>query len=238
MECLNLSLKRLQLDYVDLYLIHWPGPAYTTMTRKKEIIEKEGAWYYSNVSEEEMVKLRSETWRAMEDALSQGKVKSIGVSNFSIQHLERLKKTAKVWPPSVNQVESHPLFPNEELRKYCQKEGIVFQAYSSLGGQDGTKAKWNDLLDGKKLIDCDVVSSIAKEIGDVSNGQILLRYGLERNCAIIPKTTSIERMKENGNVFGFCLNEDQMKRLDGLEAPDKAGRLCWRTDPLRMLEFD
>ena len=86
-----------------------------------------------------MAALRAETWRAMEHALSAGKARSIGVSNFTVAHLEALKRTAVVWPPSVNQVECHPLYQQELLRQYCAKEGIVLQAYASLGGQDASK---------------------------------------------------------------------------------------------------
>jgi len=237
LDCLNLSLNRLQLDFIDLYLIHWPGPAYSTMTRRKEVMEEQGPWAYATVAEKDMVKLRSETWRAMEDALKQGKVKSIGVSNFTIRQLENLKKTAKIWPPAVNQVESHPLYPNNELREYCDKEGIVFQAYAALGGQDGTKKKWKELLNGEKLLSCAVVKEIGKDL-NVSPAQVLLRYALQRNCAITPKTTSAERMQENSELFHFELSDHHMSRLNSLEVPGIAGRLCWRTDPLRMLEFE
>eukprot|EP00548_Thalassiothrix_antarctica_P009504 CAMPEP_0194156258 /NCGR_PEP_ID=MMETSP0152-20130528/67649_1 /TAXON_ID=1049557 /ORGANISM="Thalassiothrix antarctica, Strain L6-D1" /LENGTH=165 /DNA_ID=CAMNT_0038863801 /DNA_START=70 /DNA_END=564 /DNA_ORIENTATION=- len=165
------------------------------MNRRKDVLEEEGPWAYAKIPKENMMKTRAETWRAMEDALKQGKVKAIGVSNFTIRHLKNLKKTAKVWPPAVNQVESHPLYPNNELRDYCAQEGIILQAYAALGGQDGTKKKWQELLDGKKLITCPVVQDIAKDIG-VSSAQVLLRYALQRNCAITPKTVSVERMKE------------------------------------------
>lgn len=237
LQCLNLSLDRLQLDFIDLYLIHWPGPAYNTMSRRKDVMEEQGPWAYANVAEEDMVKLRSETWRAMEDALNQGKVKSIGVSNFTIRQLENLKKTAKLWPPAVNQVESHPLYPNNELRDYCAKEGIIFQAYAALGGQDGTKKKWKELLNGEKLLSCTAVEDIAKEI-NVSPAQVLLRYALQRNCAITPKTVSAARMEENSNIFHFELSDHHMNTLNSLEVPGDSARLCWRTDPLRMLDFD
>ena len=237
LQCLNLSIKRLQLNYIDLYLIHWPGPAYETMHRRTEVLEEQGPWAYAAIQPNEMAQMRAETWRAMEDALQQGKIKAIGVSNFTIRHLETLKKTAKLWPPAVNQVECHPLYPNNELRDYCEKEGIAFQAYAALGGQDGTKKKWKELLDGKKLLECPAVRDIAQEIG-VTPAQVLLRYALQRNCAITPKTTSLERMQENANIFHFRLLEQHMVRLNKLEVPGEAARLCWRTDPLRLLDFE
>jgi diketogulonate reductase-like aldo/keto reductase len=134
-ECLSKSLKRLQVDSIDLWLMHWPGPAWNTMNRRNDVIAEKGPWAYAKQSEEEMPHFRAETWRAMEDAVVAGTVKAIGVSNFTIKHLERLKETATMWPPAVNQVEFHPLYPQEELLEYCAKEGIIVQAYASLGGQ-------------------------------------------------------------------------------------------------------
>jgi aldehyde reductase len=236
-ECLNLSLKRLKLDYVDLYLIHWPGPAYSTMSRRSNVLDEQGPWAYATTDETDMVSVRAETWRAMEDAMQQGKIKAIGVSNFTIRHLKTLKKTAKIWPPAVNQVECHPLYPNNELREYCEKEGIVLQAYAVLGGQDGTRKKWKELLDGKKLIECPDVLLIGEALG-VTPAQVLLRYALQRNCAVTPKTTSPMRMEENANIFHFKLSDEQMAALNDLEVPGEAARLCWRTDPLRLLDFE
>jgi diketogulonate reductase-like aldo/keto reductase len=237
LHCLDLSLERLQLDYIDLYLIHWPGPAYERSQDRDKIKVSEGPWTNALIPEKDLAYARAETWRAMEDALLQGKVRSIGVSNFSVRHLERLKNTAKHWPPAVNQVECHPLFPNEELRYYCQNEGIILQAYAALGGQDGTKAKWKELLNGKTLLQCDIVQEISKDLG-VTPAQVLLRYALQRNCAVTPKTASIERMKENSHIFHFCLSSKHMDSLASLKVPGDNGRLCWRTDPLRMLDFD
>jgi diketogulonate reductase-like aldo/keto reductase len=237
LKCLNLSLRRLQLDYVDLYLMHWPGPAWTTMNRKKELIQKFGKWHYAATPQQDMVRLRAETWRAMEDALKEGKVRAIGVSNFTIQHLETLKQTATTWPPAVNQVECHPLYPQQELLEYCQKEGIVLQAYSAFGGQDASKAQWKELVGGTKMMDSPIIQTIAQEVGRTP-AQVLLRWALQRNCAVTPKTTSVERMKENANVFDFSLSEEQMKVLLEMEAPGSQGRLCWKRDPLRLMDFD
>ena len=236
-ECLNTSLKRLQLEYVDLYLMHWPGPAWTTMHRKKSEMKQHGPWHYAATKQHDMATRRAETWRAMEDALRDGKVRAIGVSNFTIAHLETLKKTATIWPPVVNQVECHALYPQDELLEYCQKEGIVVQAYAALGGQDATKAQWNELLGGAKLLECQVVQDIAASM-EKTSAQVLLRWALHRGCAVTPKTSSPRRMEENANVFDFTLSKEQMETLHDLEAPNKKGRLCWRTDPLRMLDFE
>jgi diketogulonate reductase-like aldo/keto reductase len=237
MECLNKSLRRLGLTYVDLYLIHWPGPAYVTPFRSKNVLESEGPWAYASSTAQEMVHLRSETWRAMEDALRCGKVRAIGVSNFSVQHLETLKKTATIWPPAVNQIECHPLYPNTEVVEYCQKEGIVVQAYAALGGQDATKVQWEELLDGKTLLTCPVVAKIASA-HKVTPAQVLLRYALQKNYAICPKTSKRLRMRENSDIFGFSLTDTDMKQLQDLEVPGESARLCWRNDPFRLLNFE
>ena len=291
LKCLKLSLKRLKLDYVDLWLMHWPGPAYNTMARRKDVLEKDGPWAYSTVaSEEHMIQLRAETWRAMEDALRiKGLCRAVGVSNFSVRHLETLKKTATLWPPAVNQVELHPLHPQISLREYCESQGIVVQAYASLGGQDMGKKGWKDLLgiahdnspaEGiassgdrgsaevmkkrKKpekqqtmdLLHSSAVLELAQQL-NATPGQILLRWGLRHNCALIPKTVREDRLLENAAV----LNSVTMSRQEaddlqaklaatvrenhpGLERDNDDGglervtRLCWRNDPLRHLDFD
>jgi alcohol dehydrogenase (NADP+) len=172
---LQKTLKDLQLDYLDLYLMHWPGPAWKTMHRKTEVLEKEGPWYYAAdicSSADQMAQVRSETWRAMEDALREGKVRAIGVSNFSVQHLEGLKRTAKIWPPAVNQVECHPLYPQTELLEYCRKEGILIQAYASLGGQDTGKKQWNRIaLEGDVTEDVEKDNKPASKNEDAASGK-------------------------------------------------------------------
>jgi diketogulonate reductase-like aldo/keto reductase len=256
--CLDLSLKRLALDHVDLYLMHWPGPAYTTMHRKKEAVQL-NPWHYASTAQQDMVKLRSDTWRAMEDAYRQGKVRAIGVSNMTIQHLQKLKKTATIWPPAVNQVELHPLHPQKELLEYCHEEGIVVQAYASLGGQDTGKARWKILLrqndqplkknEKLDLLHAEPVTKLASSL-NVTPAQLLLRWGLQRGCTLIPKTTSQARLEENAGIFDFeiphnqvdALQEEllQLVRENNPEQTDiqTLTRLCWRTDPLRQLDFE
>ena len=115
------------------------------------------------------------------------------------------------------------------------------QAYAALGGQDGSKAKWKLL--GGKLLESDPVVDIAKRLSETSSrsitsAQVLLRYALERNCSIVPKTSSVDRMKENTEIFDFTLTNHDMKALSCI-APniEGDGRICWRTEPLRMLDF-
>lgn len=257
LKCLDLSLKRLQLDSIDVWLMHWPGPAWTTMNRRKDEMAEHGPWHYAAHSQENLPTLRSDTWRAMETALKEGKVKAIGVSNFSIAHLERLKETATVWPPAVNQIECHPLYPQTEILKYCAKEGIVVQAYASLGGQDAGKSFWRKVYPHKKgqdpvtkLLNTPPVLALSKEVARTP-AQILLRWALENNLALVPKSSSPERMIENASIFDFSLSSEQTNSLQTeleraiSEAATNEGesvtgmtRLCWRNDPLRLLDFD
>ena len=105
LACLGRSLARLQVEYVDLWLMHWPGPAWSTMNRRNDELAAHGPWHYAVAGHgrDEIAALRAETWRAMEDALDKGQCRAIGVSNFTVAHLESLKRTARVWPPAVNQ---------------------------------------------------------------------------------------------------------------------------------------
>lgn len=242
-KCFQTSLRRLQLDYIDCYLIHWPGPAHRTMNRENAKLEEFGPWHYATTTAEDLPRVRGETWRGMETLLAQGKTRSIGVSNFTIQHLETLRKTAKVWPPAINQVECHPLYPNNALLEYCAEHGIILQAYSALGGQDASKRVWKEIVfkdednPDTTLLECPTVREIADEV-QKTPGQVLLRYAIQRNCAIAMKTTRPVRMEENAAIFDFTLTPKQMSALDKLERPNNEGRLCWKREPLRMLDFD
>eukprot|EP00567_Pseudictyota_dubia_P011907 CAMPEP_0197458270 /NCGR_PEP_ID=MMETSP1175-20131217/48199_1 /TAXON_ID=1003142 /ORGANISM="Triceratium dubium, Strain CCMP147" /LENGTH=161 /DNA_ID=CAMNT_0042992867 /DNA_START=30 /DNA_END=511 /DNA_ORIENTATION=- len=141
-----------------------------------------------------MAALRAETWRAMEDAVYAGKCRAIGVSNFAVGHLRALKENARIWPPAVNQVELHPYSPQTELVQYCREEGIIVEAYASLGGQDSGKKTWRVL--GGPLMERDEVRRVAQKHGRTA-AQVLLRWAVQRGCAVIPKSTNVEHMKLN-----------------------------------------
>ena len=177
------SLLRLGLDYLDLYLIHFP------------------------VSE-----TRKESWRAME-ALLGDKCRAIGVSNFTIRHLEELLGEAKTIP-AVNQVEFHPFLYQKELLDYCHRKGIQVEAYSPLAR-------------GERLKHPRIVSLSTKY--SKTAAQIMIRWGLQHGLVEIPKSTKEERIRENSRVFDFEISAEDMRSLDSL---NENLRLNW--DPTNV----
>lgn len=174
------SLKRLGLDYVDLYLIHWPG-------QDKNII--------------------TETWKAMENLYNEGKIKNIGVSNFHVHHLEELLQEASI-KPVINQIECHPYLTQKELRAYLEAQKIVAQS-------------WSPLMNGQILED-EVVKEIANELGKTP-AQVIIRWNIDENIVVIPKSVTPSRIEENLNVFDFELSEDQLSRLNALNKDERIG---------------
>ena len=179
LEAIDVSLKRLNLSYVDLYLIHWPS---------------------ANEDPFQAVNKRSETWRAMEDILASGKSKAIGVSNYTIKHLEEMKEYAKILP-AVNQVEFHPFLYQKDLLEYCKEHKIVIEAYSPL-------------IKARKM-DNDVIANVAKKYTK-TNAQVLIRWSMQHGCIPIPKSVRRERILENIDVFDFELSAEDMQAIDNL----------------------
>lgn len=141
-----------------------------------------------------------------------------------------------MWPPAVNQVEMHPYFAQEELAAYCEREGILLQAYASLGGQDAPKKHWEAL--GGRLLEAETVVRAASAAGgDATPAQVLLRWALERGAAVIPKTVSAARLSENAGALDVKLPPETVRELSAMDRGGE-GRLCWRADPLRMLDFE
>lgn len=175
------SLYRAQLDYYDLYYIHWPNP-------------KQGKYV--------------EAWKALIEAKKRGQIRSIAVCNFLPEHLERLEAETGVLP-SINQIELHPYFPQDEMRKWNQDHGILTQAWSPLG-------RASDLLTNPLL------EKIAKRVGK-GVGQVILRWHHQLGSVPIPKSATPERQIENMSIFDFTLTDEDMATIATLARPN--GRL-------------
>ncbi len=193
------TLEDLQLQYLDLYLMHW-GVAFAG-GKGKEPKNADGTMELAPFSIQD-------TWRAMENLVEKGLVKSIGVANFSTMMLVDLLSYAKV-PPAMNQIELHPYNAQQTLVDYCHARNVAVTAYSPLGNK--TRVKPGDPV----LLDDEVVLSIAKEV-EKSPAQVLLRWAVQRKTVVIPKSVTPSRISENIAVFDFELSEDQMGRLSAL----------------------
>ncbi|MGT2865847.1 aldo/keto reductase [Streptococcus fryi] len=184
-EALDASLSRLGLDYVDLYLIHWPNPL---MFRE--------SWKEAN----------AETWRALEEALAEGKVRAIGVSNFMEHHLDALLETAKVMP-AVNQIRLSPGITQESIVSKCRDLGIVLEAYSPFGEGE--------------LFGLPVLEDMAEKYG-VSVAKLVLAWSLQHDFIPLPKSVTPSRIESNFDAFGLVISEEDMAILDTLEVPSSA----------------
>lgn len=199
------SLKRLNTDYIDVYLIHWPGC-------KTGWPLKRGT---SAPSDWTPAMRDTGTWRAMEQLYDEGKVKAIGVANYSVRHLETLMKVCRI-KPMVNQVEFHPRLVQSELLAFCKKHDIALQAYASLGS--------GDVPNTESFFSFPPVVAAAKA-HQATPAQVLLRWALQKGALVIPKSSRPERMTENAGVFNFQLTAAEMSAIDALNQ-DK--RYCWK----------
>lgn len=179
LKAMDESLEKLGLDYVDLYLIHWPTPKYDTYV---------------------------ETYKALEKLYKDGKTKAIGVCNFDIDHLQRIMDECEIIP-AVNQVECHPYLQQKELKQFCKEHGIYLEAYSPL-------------MNGTKVIEDPVIQEIAEQHGKTP-AQVILRWHLQTDVMVIPKTVTPSRMKENLNVFDFSLTETDMEKIASLDRNER-----------------
>ncbi|WP_010651319.1 aldo/keto reductase [Oceanobacillus massiliensis] len=175
------SLYRANLDYYDIYLIHWPNP-------KQD--------------------LYVEAWQALIDAKRWGLIRSIGVCNFLPEHLERLEKETGV-KPSLNQIELHPFFNQEEQRKWHEENQIATES-------------WSPMVRASEVFHNETLKRIA-EAKHKSISQVILRWHYQLGAISIPKSASPERQRENISIFDFSLDDEEMRTIDGLTRPD--GRL-------------
>lgn len=177
---LEASLARLQLDYVDMLLIHWPAP------------EKN---------------LYVDTWRALIEAQKEGKVRSIGVSNFNADHLQKLIDETGV-APVINQIELHPSFQQSELRKFHSENNIVTQAWSPLGQGE--------------VLHNPIIVSIATKLGKTA-AQVIIRWHIQLGNVAIPKSVTPERIESNLDVFNFELSKADMAEIANLDKGYRMG---------------
>jgi alcohol dehydrogenase (NADP+) len=199
---LKKTLADLRLEYLDLYLIHWP-----VATRPDVIFPMKADDFFS-LAEMPL----NETWAGMEDCVESGLVKHIGVSNCSIKKIEELS-SAKI-RPEVNQIELHPYLQQDEMLSYCNVNNIYLTAYSPLGSLDRP-----DVMKGANepsLIENPVVGKIAQAHG-CSAAQVLLRWAIERGTSVIPKSTNPGRLAENLEVANLKLDNQEMAELAKLE---------------------
>jgi 2,5-diketo-D-gluconate reductase A len=169
-------LSQLGLDHVDLFLIHWPLPT---------------LYDGDYVS----------TWKVMEEFKADGRARSIGVSNFQVDHLKKLAAETDT-VPAVNQIELHPYLLNEEVRAYGESQGIATEAWSPIA-QGG-------------VLDDEVITSIASAVGRTP-AQVVLRWHIQRDSIVFPKSNTPERIEENFALFDFELDDDAMSQISGLD---------------------
>ncbi|KAI0638018.1 Aldo/keto reductase [Trametes polyzona] len=192
------SLDNLETDYVDLYLMHWP------QTSKFVEGDPEPKDEQGNLIVVDSPTF-NETWAEMEKLYESGRAKAIGVSNFSVKNLEKLLETAKVIP-AVNQVEMHPYLAQPQLKEYCDSKGIVITAYTPTGY--------------KTVLTDPTITELAEKY-NATPGQIVLSWHVARGVAVVPKSSNVQRQKDNLNLID--LDPEDVKRITGL---DRNQRLC------------
>ena len=175
------SMNKLGIDVLDLFLIHWPQPMFDQYV---------------------------ETWRAFERLLADGRVSSIGVSNFEIDHLERLLAETDV-VPAVNQVELHPEFPQEELREFHAEHGILTESWGPLG-------------QGKGLLENPHILDVARRKARTP-GQVVLRWHIQLGNVVIPKSVNPDRIRENIDIFDFELDEADVQEMEEVRTGRRLG---------------
>lgn len=200
---LQKTLSDLQLDYLDLYLVHWP-----VAFKEDVVFPSEGS---------EMVPLEdlpiTETWAGMAEAKAQGLAKHIGVSNFSTNKLQQLIDSG-IAKPEMNQIELHPLLQQKDMLAFCEEQGIHLTAYSPLGSRDRSADMKAD--DEPDMFELEIIKEIAAAHGK-SPAQILLAWAVNRGTAVIPKSTNPDRLRQNHQSAKITLSDEEMERIASLD---------------------
>ncbi len=207
------TLSDLQLDYLDLYLVHFPiALAYVPFEERYP-----PGWFHDPKTEHPKMLPASvpiaETWSAMEELSSAGLSRFIGVSNFGVSLIRDLLSYAKV-RPSVLQVESHPYLVQSKLLRYCASEHIAVTAFSPLGA--GSYVPLGMATADESVLNQPLLLSLAARYNK-SPAQIALRWGVQRGTAVVPKTSRVERLRENIGLFDFSLTDDEMQSIAALD---------------------
>ncbi|XP_014291815.1 aldo-keto reductase family 1 member B1 [Halyomorpha halys] len=201
---LKRSLELLNLEYVDLYLIHWP------------LALKEGVGLFPKDADGKTLFSDAgfiDTWKGMEECVKLGLTKSIGLSNFNHKQIQKVLDIAKIKPVN-NQVECHPYFNQSKLIEFCSKNDITVTAYGPLG------SPYRPLRPGATtLLEDPVVKTLSEEYKK-SPAQILIKYQIQRNVVVIPKTVTKSRIASNFDVFDFTISPEDMELLNSLNKPD------------------
>jgi len=206
-EMLTSALSDLKLEYLDLLLIHWPFAFEQKVLDFPLRLEDGSPNPKLNVEVEYL-----DTWKVFEGFVREGKVKSIGVSNFTEKQLEYLTQNSEI-PPAVNQVEVHPYFAQEAMKAYCDSKGIAVMAYSPLGSSTPNFPEQH----GATLMSLPLIKDIADGLGKTPS-QVLIRWSLQRGCISIPKSGNPERIAQNGDVLSWELSTEDMAKITGLNS--------------------
>ncbi|KAJ8923970.1 hypothetical protein NQ315_006746 [Exocentrus adspersus] len=217
---LKMSLEKLKLSYVDLYLIHMPFSFHCNETNLTPLVNEDGS--FSLDTNNDLLG----TWKVLEQQVKDGLTKDIGLSNFNCEQIQRVYNNAEI-KPAVVQVELHAYLQQKELRETCKKLNIAITAYSPLGSPGANNhfnAKYNYSLDDfPDILGHPTVKELAEKY-QKTPGQILLRHLVQQDIIVIPKSGNPERIKTNIDIFNFDLSEEDIRKLDALDK-DEEGRI-------------